>query len=359
MHSPLAEISLTSCQEYDVQQMMTRALYLSIAFSCSTVFAICQQRDSIYLYNGQILIGDIQSASLGTISIDDIDMKIQNVKLYKIRRLTSRQVFKIETYGKVIYYGAINAAKEAGWLVIRPDSATFPITNIHNLVPLDRSFFKSLDGNLSAGFSFAKSSGIGQINLSTTIRFSTKLWQYQLQASEIGSIDSGKFSRDNERAQLFAAYDLGATWFLAGVVQYQRNLELSIARRFLELLGAGNKLFVKDTWQLLVVSGLSLSQERSTAGEESSALFEIPVMFRFNFYQFHHPNIQISTSQTTYFSLTEKNRIRFDGTTSITWELIRYFNLSIDPYSSFDSKPPSGNGHTFDYGFAFSLSYRF
>ena len=125
------------------------------------------------------------------------------------------------------------------------------------------------------------------------------------------------------------------------------------------MAGAGNKLFVRDTWQLLVISGLSFAQELSTEGVSSGDLLEIPVMFRFNFYKFHHPNIQITTSQTAYFSLTEKGRVRYDGSTDFSWELIRYFYLKIDPYTSFDSKPPSGGTHTFDFGIAMSISYKF
>ena len=214
-------------------------------------------------------------------------------------------------------------------------------------------------GNLSAGFSYTKSSNIGQLNLSANVGFATKKWEFQLQTSEIGSIDSGKFSRDNESIQLFGAYTLSNNWFLAGALQYQRNLELSIARRYLELMGDGNKLVIRDTWQLYAITGLSVTQEKSTEGVASPTALEIPLMFRFNFYKFQHPDIQISTSWTGYFSLTEKGRFRYDGNTSFSWQLIRYFYLTINPYSSFDTKPPSGTGAEFDFGIAMSLTYKF
>ena len=343
-------------------KMTNRLPFLLLAFFFLPHALKSQERDSIWLYNGQVLIGDIQSASLGSLSIDDIDLKVQNVKLYKIKRLRSWQIFKIETFDKRTIYGTISPAKQEGWIALNTGDSlplTMPVINLHQLTILDKGFFKRLSGNLSAGFSYARSSDIGQVNLSATVSYATKYWQYQLQASEIGSIDSSKFSRDNENVQFFAAYDLNRDWFLAGVAQYQRNLELSISRRFLEMLGAGNKLVVKDTWQLFIISGMSFTEELSTAGEASGVLFEIPLMLRFNFYQFHHPNIQITTSQTAYYSLSEAGRIRFDGNTSFSWELIRYFYLTISPYTSFDSKPPSSGSKTFDFGVAVSLSYKF
>jgi hypothetical protein len=87
-------------------------------------------------------------------------------------------------------------------------------------------------------------------------------------------------------------------------------------------------------------------------------LLEIPVMLRYNFFQFHHPNIQISSQQSLYFGLTQKGRIRFEGNTTFSWQLIRYFYLNINPYSNYDNQPPSGNSN-YDYGVVVSISYKF
>jgi hypothetical protein len=324
--------------------------------------AFAQKKDTILLFNGQILIGEVQNASLGEITIDDIDLKMQEVKLYKIKLLKTQHEFKIETVDKKLYYGALKTSQRPGWVDIVWDSVTITsmaIVNINDLISLDRNIFKRLNGNVSAGLSFTKSSEIGQVNLSSTVYYATKLFQYQLMVSELGSIDSSKFSRDNEIAQLFVGFDLTTTWFVAGVGQYQRNLELSIARRYLEILGGGNKLVIKKNWQLLGMTGIGFTQEKSTEGIASGLQLEIPLMFRFNFYQFHHPNIRISSSQTAYFSLTEKDRFRYDGSTNFNWELIRYFNLTVSPYTNYDSKPPSNNGTKFDFGIVLGLTYTF
>jgi hypothetical protein len=70
------------------------------AICCFAGKAFCQEKDSIILYNGQVLIGAVQQANLGSISIDDIDLKIMNIKLFKIRRLVIHDRFKIETVDK-------------------------------------------------------------------------------------------------------------------------------------------------------------------------------------------------------------------------------------------------------------------
>ncbi len=321
-----------------------------------------QVKDSIILYNGQILIGEIQNASLGSISIDDIDLKIQNVKMYKIRRLVVHEIFKIETIDKEFLYGTMKTTDKEGWVIIHTiEGMDIPIriTKIFLLISMEDNFFKRLNGNVSAGLSFSKSSGIGQVNFSGNVQYATKHIEYQLSVSSIASIDTSSFSRDNENVQLFANYDLTGAWFLALSAQYQRNLELSIARRYLGLAGAGNKLVIKKNWRLLAISGISLSQEKSTEGVNSSLLYEIPIIFQFNFYQFRNPDIQISSTQSIYFSLSQAGRVRYNSATNFSWQLIRYFYLNISPYTNYDSKPPAGSGSTFDYGIVVGLSYKF
>ncbi len=341
-------------------------MFRIIAILCCASFTFImkgfsQGKDTIILYNGQILIGVVQDASLGSLTIDDMDMKMQSIKLFRIRRLVIRERFKIELIDKRILYGSMRTSDKEGWVDIQTiDGIKIPlhIINIYMLISLEKNFFRRLNGNVSSGFSFTKSGG-GQINFSTNIQFSTKLIDYQLSASSISSIDSSSFSRDNENAQLFASYDLTKNWFLTSMAQYQRNLELSVARRFLGLLGGGNKLFIRESWRLLAITGITFSQERSTEDASSTLLLEIPIVFQFNFYHFSHPDIQISSNQAVYFSLSQPGRTRYDASTSFSWQLIRYFYLNVNPYTNYDSKPPAGSQSTFDFGIVVGLSYKF
>ena len=341
---------------------MLKRLLGFLVFCFVTSSAFTQEKDSIVLYNGQTLIGTIQDASLGTIEIDDIDLKMISIKLFKIKRLYVRERLKIELVNKQFYYGSLGTSAQEGWTDIRTDSGKvipIKITHIFHLVSMESSVFQRMNGSVGAGFSYAKSSGIGQFTLNANIQYASRLVEYQLTASSIASLDSSKFSRDNENLQLYANYDLTGSWFIAAGMQYQRNLELSIARRFLGMAGAGNKLIIRKNLRLLLITGMTFSTEKSTEGVSSSLLYEVPVMFQFNFYQFRHPDIQISSSQSMYISLSQPGRIRYDGNTNFSWQLIRYFYLNISPYMNYDSKPPAGSNSTFDYGIVLGLSYKF
>lgn len=198
--------------------MLKSILCIGLAGFFTLTKAFGQQKDSIILYNGQTLIGAVQDAALGSITIDDIDLKMQNIKLYKIKKLIIQEIFKIETVEKVFYFGTLKTTDKEGWVNIHTiEGSDIPIhiTKIFLLISMDANFFKRMNGNVSAGLSFTKSSSIGQVNFSANVEFATRHFEYNLSVSSIGSIDSSKYSRDNENVQLYAIYDLTGSWFLA------------------------------------------------------------------------------------------------------------------------------------------------
>lgn len=64
-------------------------------------------------------------------------------------------------------------------------------------------------------------------------------------------------------------------------------------------------------------------------------------------------------AQTFYYSLSQTGRFRNDGKTTITWEIFKDFNLSLEPYNNYDSKPPVEGSDKFDYGIVFGIKYIF
>src|SRR5436189_4087314 len=337
------------------------AAILAMIFINPCTKILAQERDSIFLTTGQVLIGEVRDGQMGEITIDEIVFKMMKVKLYRIKRIKTYRRFKIEMKTKEKYYGVIKESGRDGWVDIvldHGDTVRTPIVDINLIISLEKEFFKQLHGNLSAGFSYAKSSDLGQITLSSNVKYVTKLFEYQLAASAIESIDSSKLSRDREDAGLFVAYTFKKAWFVATSISYQRNLELSIASRIQEMVGGGNKVFVKKDWQLLALSGLVFNNEKSTSGTNSGLLLEIPLIIKFDFFRYRHPDIQINSTQSLFYGLTQTGRVRYDSNTSFSWQLIRYFYFTFSPYANFDSQPPQVNSNL-DFGLAVSLSYKF
>src|SRR5262245_48361238 len=97
-------------------------LTVVLASFVNSVYGQTQTKDTIVFYNGQILIGDIRGGAFGEISINDRDLKILQVKQYKIRTLTTDNRFRIETNDKQEYMGRLDKAGKDGWVNIILDN---------------------------------------------------------------------------------------------------------------------------------------------------------------------------------------------------------------------------------------------
>ncbi len=344
--------------------MFPRSLLILFFFAISTAaFASELEKDTIYLRDGEILVGDIRELRLGLLSFDSKDVGTVSLKISKIKTInSSSDTLRIETADKYIYYGALKPSEKVGWVEIVTESHRHmvEISNINSLVLFRKHFWDNLSGNISSGFSYSHSSGIGQLTLNYSVTFAARRYDVTFSGSGISSIDTATFSRDREDLTLSMYYNIQGAWYGVASLDYQRNLQLAIARRFQQLAAGGYKFIFSPNFQIMGLGGLSVSQERSTTGEDENFLCELPAGFSLDFFRFSHPNMQITSSHVFYTGLTQWGRVRYDGSTTLAWELFKDFDFSLNLYMNYDSRPPdtSATGKI-DYGTVIGLTYKF
>ncbi len=319
-------------------------------------------KDTIFLRNGEMLIGDIKELHLGMLSFDSKDVGLVSLKTSKIKTInSSADTLRIETSDKAIYYGALKPSGKAGWVIIVTElhHHMVEISSINSLLLYKNRFWDNLSGSVSSGFSYSRSSGIGQLNMNFSVTYTAKRLEISLSGSGIASIDTSSFSRDREDFDITALYNLKGMWYSLGSLDYQRNLQLSISRRFQESLAGGYKVVFSRNFQIMGLAGLSVSQEQSTTGIDENFLCEVPAGFSLDYYKFSHPNIQISSQHVFYTGITQWGRVRYDSNTTLNWELFKDFSFSLNLYLNFDSRPPDATAGSMDYGTVVGLSYKF
>ncbi len=335
-------------------------LFLLISF---TTFARENlQKDTIFLRNGEILIGDIKDMRLGMLSFDSKEVGLLDLKISRIKTInSSSDTLRIETSDKAIYFGALKPSPKPGWvyIVMKTGSQHIQIGNINTLLSLRPRFWDNFTGNVTSGFSYSRSSGIGQLNFSASAIYNTKRFKVDITSSGISSIDTSTFSHDRADLNITGSYNVKKMWYGVLSLQYQRNLQLSIARRFQQLGGVGYKIAFSQNFQTLGIGGVSISQERSTTGSDQNFLCEIPFGFSLDYYKFSHPDMQISSQHIFYTGLTQWGRVRYDSNTTFTWELFKNFDFSLNLYLSYDSRPPDSTSEKMDYGTVIGLTYKF
>jgi len=325
---------------------------------------IPKPRDTLFFTNGEVLVGELKQMVEGRVSFDSDGMSLLTIKAYKLKGMrTTISILRIQTTDRQWLYGKLEPANSQDSIYFNDGTQRKKMAwnQISSITPLRKHFFDQLDGKVSVGFSFSRSSSIGQVNLNANIAYVTKWLQTELAVSELGSIDSSGFSRDQETVQLASFHYIGnTTWVMAGLVGYQRNEELSLDHRYQAALAGGNKIISETYFDLLILSGISTNEEQSVEGVSSkSLLFEIPLIVRLDYFKFQHPDLQVSMSNAAYISLSQAGRYRYDGSIDFSWELVKDFYYTINLTSDYDSKPADVGSAKVDYGIVMGISYKF
>jgi hypothetical protein len=344
--------------------MNWKIFYLSIfvIFCFSGFQTIAQEQDTLYLRNGQIMVGKLNSIALGIIEFDDLDLSVQNVRYHKIKTIkASKSTYRIETIDQKVYFGILKPTTTYGEVIVDDGfvEKPYPIVDIYNLVSLEKRFVKKIKGTVSAGYSYTKSSDIGRTNFDWNLRFTEDKYQVNFTGSFIFTNNQGEKTRDRESVALGTYYNITSVLVGGLAINYQRNIELGLASRLQQVLGFGRRFLYKSNLQGILISGLVMNQERSLEGTATGNLFEIPLQYKLSYFHYAAPNLSFTFFPKAFLGLNQNGRKRFDGDANIDWEVINNLNLGIQFYSSFDSQALEGSTTNFDYGIVLNIGYKF
>ena len=319
-------------------------------------------KDTLFFNNGSLVIGEIKRVKLGVVSFDPDDANDITVQLRKLKTIASgRRIFRIETIDNHLYFGTIGPAPASDTINIfmTYDIIALAVEDISVLYPVENSLISRFTGSVGLGYSYTRSSGFGRLNFDGDIRYISKKTELILLVSGIYTLYDSLVSRDKEEFNFKYNYYFLRNWFTTALLAYQRNLELGLQRRFQEGLGLGNKFITSKHVYTLGRTGFVFNQEKNIEGENSGILTELFGQLAFNFFRFEHPEINLLLGQTFFYSLSQSGRVRNDGSMKVTWEIFNDFNLSLELYNNFDSKPPDEGNRKFDYGITFGINYKF
>ena len=344
-----------------LQALFRISMALLVAWLVSTP-AQSQHKDTLFLHDGQILSGELKKYQYGKIEFDMDNVQIVNVKYTKVRTIRTHQhIYRVETADRRIITGIIKPSEDDGIIRIQSVDSTFfiPINHVTLITAFDDRWYMNLHGYVSAGYSYTKSSNIGRFNLDGTVNYNSRKTSTSVSGNAAYTQDRGTISRDRENLGTSSFYILNPWWSLGALFNYQRNLELGLQRRFQESVGVRYNIVYRNRFQMRALTGLAINQEKNTDGVSLPVRYEIPFNVNLNFFKFEKPNISFNTSQTVYISLSQQGRIRYDGDTYLSWEMIKDLSLTMNFYHSYDSKPVVIGAATFDYGLVFGLKYTF
>ena len=339
-------------------QIFQKAAYVVVLVLLMPAPGFADYTDTVVLKNGNRITGNIKSMAEGQLLFDTDAMGTVTIKFDKVAEILSSTPMEIETVAGDQYFGKLEKPLQAQQIEIRSDTSTesIAIDDLVHIIPIGESFWKRLQGSMSAGFSYTKSSDVAQFSFSGNVLYQARHNQLALNYTNIvTNQDSGTSQQLFTR--LGYRYQPGEYWYGLGFLSFQRNQELGVDGRGVLGAGGGRTLFQSNRGALSINGGIDLNLENSGSSENSS--MEAFTGIEYSLYKYSAMQSNLVISAIAFPSLTESGRLRWQVDTAWRQELFNNIFWNWTFYASGDNDPPESAASNSDYGVITSLGWTF
>lgn len=314
--------------------------------------------DVIELLNGDRITCEIQKLERGKLTVKTDGLGTISIEWNDVARITSPSYFVIELDSGLRHFGTlvagdprmVNVATSAG-------VDKLGLGAVVRVYPMGRSFWRRLDGSISAGFNFT------QANVETQWTFASKLtyrgpkWVSTITGDSLltDREDADRQTRNN--VSLFTQRLLGPRWAAVGFSQFQQNEELSLNLR--AVFGGGALRAVVQTNQTLLnlMGGVAYTTEQY-AGADDVSVLEAVAGADWDWFTYDGRSTNMGVTALSFYALTGDARFRLELNTSFKSDIISDLYWSINMFESFNSLPPAGQKKN-DFGVSAAIGWSF
>jgi hypothetical protein len=243
-------------------------------------------------------------------------------------------------------------------VIANGDSIHIQLIEITTLYRLNKGIWPRTDGSLNLGYSYQKSNGLSQLNLSGNATYRGDRSSVNFSFSSITTVQPEV--DDNRKQDITLSYErnLWGRWTSGFTVGAESNTELDLDLRLRASALIGNYVLLTVHASNLVGGGIQGNQEQSGGGEASEN-FELFFGDRFRFKTYRFPKAEVTIDLAGYYGLTIRDRWRFATTTTLRYEVVRDLQLGLEFYDQYDSKPLDGGPSLNDWRVATTVGYVF
>ena len=338
--------------------------------------------DIVTFVNGDRLTGEFKSLERGklrfkTAATDTILIEWDNVAFLK-----SDQNIQVETENGARYLGHLSAATDEKRLAVEMSSGPVVLENEHVILmtPIEGLRRDRIDGDISAGYTFAKAKSVKTTNLSFDLSYRTESRILELDYDTLvtdSSEDDGEEDDEGASQDLSLALEykrlLRNRWLAGGIVRFERNDELGLDLRTSIGGGGGRILRQSDNSSLSLTGGLFVSRENTVVSDPDIALqgenedhvirdyLEASVNLTWDWFRYDTPELDLMTTLQIYPNLTDSGQYRGEFEIELKWEIIADLFWSLSITDTYDSKVDeiSGEGEKNDYSIITSVGWDF
>ncbi len=327
------------------------------------IFAdISHAKTDVVIFNyGDRLTGEVKSLERGRLRFKTDATDTIGVEWDDVAYLSSDQNIQVETQTGNRHLGHLVRSDEEFSLVVQTREGPIELKNdeVVLMTPIDEAGTSRLDGDITAGYNFAKASEVTQLHLGLDMDFRTETRIVSLSLDSV--VTDSEDSESSQRESLDLQYRrlLSNSWLLGGVVTLDRNDELGIDLRTSVGGGGGRILKRTNRSSLVLEGGLLATRENLSGGVSDEDTLEAFATMTWDWFRYDSPELDLSTSLQVIPNLTDTGRVRGELDISLKWEMIEDLFWELSLYDSYDSRPATAGAEKNDYGIISSLGYDF
>lgn len=341
---------------------MKRNLLIIFILLQLSVFA--QKTDIVVIRNGDNITGEVKSLKDNMLSFKTDDMGTIKIKWDRVLHIVSKNTFRIELKDGAILLGSLDSTAFDGFVRVLSGTIWTEVKSedLVGIVKVNQTILGRIDGEISLGYSFTKSSGVHQLNGKFNISYLANRNLSELRSSTIltnqqDSIFTNKSDLILSQTRLF-----NKNWFSSLSWTIQQNTELGIQKRNLATITYGKNIIKQNRMLLLISTGLAGNNEQylpNTDGTTTPDALDLEAVFKLEFKSFsnNEPEFNIHPYFIVYPSLTDWGRVRTDFNIDLKFELLHDLFFTLTFYNQFDNKDEKGSSS--DYGIITSFGYTF
>jgi hypothetical protein len=317
--------------------------------------------DVVTLANGDRITGEIVNLAKGRLELKTDDAGTLEIEWDKIARVEATREFEVNTSDGRLLLGSLGRAGDRVVLVvISGANVTLSMDEVTGILPIGTSFWAKLDGSISAGFNYTRSSGIAQGTLNSDTVFRRPAFLFRLTAAATVTEQKNTDNSRDDRGTIEFSY-VRYPWrrmFVAGSLSFETNESLGLVLRSQGVGLVGERLVNTNRAQVQFGGGLAVNDEKAVDAPEAQNL-EGVIGISGSYYTYDRPKTTVDASIQYYPSLSNWGRQRLQFDSAVKREIWKDFTVSLNTYDSFDSAPPNPDALRNDFGVTVSVGWTY
>ena len=321
--------------------------------------ALAADTDIVVLKNGDRFHGEIKGMEYGRLQLSTTTMSTVYVEWDKVAGLVSPNFFELELMDGSRYYGSLEPA-DVGTLGVALEGQinALDVWQVVRIRRIKSSFWDRIDGSISLGASYTRSSEIGQGSVSASLRTRRPAFEFSTDFSTTITVQPDQ--PDQSRTVFGVSYLklMRNRWFVPAMGKLERNTDLGLDLRSSAGGGIGRYVVQTNRSVLSTAGGLLLNRENPVEGDTTTNV-EAFVATTYEFFTYDTPKTSVDTTFALFPSLNVSGRFRTDFSLTLSREVVKDFTVDVTAYDSYDNKPPGGSSSTHDLGISVNIGWTF